>query len=174
MNFYKTTTEKLKELKLWAQVKSPKKLQPALSYALDWLSPELLGTGFHMTEVSDTVLKGLIPYRARNFDFQNEVHQGLVLNAGLELSRAFLQKLIPESFFQIIQTEARLVKKNKWNSDLELFIDIEDTELDQFFIDFNKNKKNEIEIELKIKQQSSKKTDLLKLKLQIEKTELLG
>ena len=73
MNFYKKTTEKLteklKELKTWAQVKSPKTLQPALSYALDWLAPELLGTGFRMLEVSDFSLKALIPARQSNFDF---------------------------------------------------------------------------------------------------------
>src|SRR3954464_7424042 len=104
MSFYKLTTEKLKELKTWAQVKSPKPLQPALSYALDWLAPELLGTGFRMVEISDFSLKAMVPARSTNFDFQGEVHQGLILNAGLELCRVFLQKQMAESFFQIIAT----------------------------------------------------------------------
>ena len=112
MNFYKVTTEKLKELKTWAQVKSPKHLQPALSYALDWLAPELLGTGFRMIEVSDFSIKALVPARNTNFDFQNEIHQGLVLNASLELCRSFLQKLMAESFFSVTASEIILSKKN--------------------------------------------------------------
>lgn len=173
MNIYKLTTEKLRELKTWAQVKSPKPLQPALSYALDWLAPELLGTGFRMMEVSDFALKGLVPARNTNHDFQMEIHQGLILNASLELSRAFLQKQMAESFFQIINSEVQISKKQKWNQDIELMLQSEQSVLDDFFIGFQKNKKNEIELEIKIKIGQAKKSDSVKLKLLIEKTDLI-
>jgi hypothetical protein len=174
MNLYKITTEKLKELKIWAQVKSPKPLQPALSYALDWLAPELLGTGFRMLEVSDFSLKAIVPSRPTNFDFQQEIHQGLVLNASLELCRAFLQKQMSESFFQITSSEISVSKKQKWSQDLELILETEQSTIDDFFIDFQRHKKNEIEFNIKLKIEKSKKTDLVKLKLQIEKTELIA
>ena len=174
MNFYKITTEKLKELKTWAQVKSPKRLQPALSYALDWLAPELLGTGFRMIEVSDFSLKALVPARDTNFDFQKEIHQGLVLNASLELCRVFLQKQMAESFFQLTGNEILISKKQKWSSDLELLLVTDLNMMDDFFINFQKNKKNEIEFEIKVKTEKSKKTDLIKLKLYLEKTELIA
>ena len=174
MSFYKKTTEKLKELKTWAQVKSPRPLQPALSYALDWLAPELLGTGFRMMEVSDFSVKATVPARPSNFDFQQEVHQGLVLNAGLELGRAFLQKQMSESFFQIVGSEIELSKKQKWSTDLELILETDEGSLDDFFIGFQKNKKTEIEFQIQVCPQKSKKTDTLKLKLKIEKTELLA
>jgi hypothetical protein len=174
MKFYKKTTEKLKELKTWAQVKGPRPLQPALSYALDWLAPELLGTGFRMIEISDFSIKAEVPARSTNFDFQHEVHQGLVINAALELCRAFLQKQMSESFFQITASQIALAKKQKWTQDLELVFETDQNSMDDFFIGFQKNKRNEIEFEIKIKQLQSKKTDSIHLKLQIEKTELIA
>lgn len=174
MSFYRKTTEKLKELKTWAQVKSPKPLQPALSYALDWLAPELLGTGFQMREISDFSLKAIVPARPTNFDFQQEIHQGLVLNAGLELSRAFLQKQMSESFFQLTATESVLNKKQRWAQDLELRLETDQTALDEFFIEFQKHKKSEIEFDIAVKMEKSKKADSLRLKLQVEKTELIA
>lgn len=168
------TTEKLKELKTWAQVKSPKPLQPALSYALDWLAPELLGTGFRMMEVSDFSLKATVPARPTNFDFQQEIHQGLVLNASVELCRAFLQKQMSESFFQIGASEVTVSKKQKWTQDMELLLETEQAVIDDFFMDFQRHKKNTIEFEIKIKFEKSKKTDVVKLKLNIEKTELIA
>lgn len=178
MNIYKKTTEKLKELKTWAQVKSPKTLQPALSYALDWLAPELLGTGFRMVEVSEQSLKAFVPARQSNFDFQNEIHQGLILNAGLELSRAFLQKQMSESFFHIVSSEIEITKKQKWTQDLELILTADQSAVDDFFISFQKSKKSEINFDIKIKSQlnseKSNKADWLKIKLAVEKTELLA
>lgn len=178
MSFYKITTEKLKELKTWAQVKSPKQLQPALSYALDWLAPELLGTGFRMLEISDFSLKALVPVRHSNLDFQQEIHQGLILNASLELCRAFLQKQMNESFFQITASKVEIVKKQKWSQDLELLLETEQAVTDDFFINFQKNKKSEIEFIIKIKTQikteKSNKTDWVKLTLHLEKTELIS
>ena len=174
MNFYKRTTEKLKELKTWAQVKSPKTLQPALSYALDWLAPELLGTGFRMQEISDISLKALVPANQANFDFQKEVHQGLVLNASLELCRAFLQKQMAESFFQISASEIEISKKRKWTHDLELILENDQSVVDDFFIHFQKNKRSEIIFEVKVKLEGSKKSDIVRLKLLLEKTELIA
>ncbi len=174
MNFYKVTTEKLKELKTWAQVKSPKHIQPVLSYALDWLAPELLGTGFRMIEISDFSIKALVPARATNFDFQKEIHQGLVLNAALELCRAFLQRQMSESFFRITSSESTLVKKLNWSSDLELLLETEQNSMDEFFINFHKNKKNEIDFVIKIRTEKNKKTDSIHLKLLLEKTMLIG
>lgn len=174
MNLYRTTTEKLKELKTWAQVKSPKTLQPALSYALDWLAPELLGTGFHMREVSDYSIKAFIPARSSNFDFQKEVHQGLVLNAGLELSRAFLQKQMSESVFHIVGTRSDLSKKLNWSRDLNLTLEADEASMDEFFIDLQKNKKAEIAFQIHISTEGQVKTDKLLLNLKIEKTELIA
>lgn len=178
MNFYKAatqaTTEKLKELKTWAQVKSPKTLQPALSYALDWLAPELLGTGFRMVELTDYSVKAFVPSRPTNFDFQKEVHQGLVLNAGLELARSFLQKQMSESVFQISTSQVQLNKKQKWNQDLELVLQAEPSDMDDFFIDLQKNKKAEITFQVIVHIQGQSKTDSLKLNLQIKKIELIA
>ena len=174
MNIYKTTTEKLKELKTWAQVKSPKSLQPALSYALDWLAPELLGTGFRMVEVSDFSIKGLVPARNSNFDFQNEIHQGLVLNASIELARTFLQKQMSESYFNIVSTDLVFTKKQKWQKDLELVLQSDQSEMDDFFIDFHKRKTAEVILNFKIKSGESKKFDNLKLTMNVEKVALIA
>jgi hypothetical protein len=115
-----------------------------------------------------------VPARPTNFDFQQEIHQGLVLNASMELCRAFLQKQMSESFFQITSSEVSLSKKHKWSQDIELILETEQSIIDDFFIDFQRHKKNVIEFDIKIKLEKSKKTDLVKLKLQIEKTELIA
>ena len=168
------TNEKLKELKTWAQVKSPKTLQPALSYALDWLAPELLGTGFRMVELADYSIKAFVPARQTNFDFQKEVHQGLALNAGLELARCFLQKQMSESVFQVSTSQVQLNKKQKWNQDLELLLHAEPSDMDEFFIDLQKNKKADIAFQVTVHILGQSKTDSLKLSLQIKKIELIA
>ncbi len=178
MSFYKVTNkvtiEKLKELKTWAQVKSPKSLQSALSYTLDWLAPELLGTGFHMQETAELSLKALVPAREFNLDFQKEIHQGLVLNASLELARAFLQKQMGESFFRIVASENEITKSQKWDSDLELNLAVEQSSLDDFFINLQKNKKAQMYFEINVKNSKQRKNDAVKLNLTIEKIELLA
>ena len=174
MDLYKVTTEKLKELKTWAQVKSPKPLQPALSYALDWLAPELLGTGFRMMEVSDFSIKALVPARPTNFDFGQQIHQGLVTNASLELARAFLQKQMAESYFQVVSTDLSLSKKIKWDADLEVVLATDQASMDDFFIDLQKKKKAEIVFDFKIAVTGTKKHDSLRLSILVEKTELIA
>ena len=178
MNIYKVNNkiaiEKLKELKIWAQVKSPKSLQPALSYTLDWLAPELLGTGFQMKEADELAFKALVPATSSNLDFQNEIHQGLVLNAGLEMGRAFLQKQMGESFFKVSGSEIKIIKNQTWNEELELFLKVDQSTLDDFFISLHKRKEAEISFEIIIKIKNTKKTDLLKLTLDVEKIELLA
>ena len=174
MDLYKVTTEKLKELKTWAQVRSPKPLQPALSYALDWLAPELLGTGFRMLEISDFSIKACVPARQTNFDFNKQVHQGLVVNAGLELSRAFLQKQMAESIFQVTSSDVSLTKKQSWTGDLEIVLETDQAVMDDFFIDLQKKKKAEIVFDFKIKIADNKKSDSMRIAQVIEKTELIG
>lgn len=127
-----------------------------------------------MIEVSDFSIKALVPARATNFDFQKEVHQGLILNAALELCRAFLQKQMAESFFRITSSETSVTKKMIWSTDLELILETDQNVLDEFFINFHKNKKNEIEFEIKIKTEKNKKTDTIQLKLFLEKTVLIA
>ena len=146
--------EKMKDLKTWVQVKSPKTFQPALSYALDWLSPELLGTGFRLFEISDFEIKALIPYEKTNLNTQHEIHQGLVTNAVLEQARVFLQRQMPKQFFQITETDIQLSKKIKWNDELNLFLKSSEKDMDDFFVQLQKFKKAtcEFEIQISIKQ----------------------
>ncbi len=174
MKIYKLTTEKLKELKTWAQVKSPKPFQPALSYALDWLTPELLGTGFRLFEVSEHELKAIIPANKSNLDFQNEIHQGLVVNACIEMSRSFLQKQMPESFFQIISSNLQIEKKQRWGDEIRLTLRSDATAMDDFFIELQKSKRATLEFKIVIGTARTKKIDQVDLKLTIQSTALLA
>lgn len=174
LDIYKTASEKLKELKIWAQVKSPKKLQPILSYALDWLSPELLGTGFRMLEVSDGQMKALIPAHKTNLDWQKEIHLGLVTNAACEMARSFLQKQMPESFFKITALDFKVTKKQKWQQDLQLLMSWEQSSLDDFFIQLQMKKKSDINFEIKIISENQKKQDSLSIHIFIEAISLIN
>ena len=179
LQWTQTFSDRLKEFKTWAQVKGPKTLQPALSYTLDWLSPEMLGTGFRMFEVSDFEMKAVVPARKTNFDSQYEVHQGLVTNAVLELARIFIHRQVPDHFFQIAGSEISLVKKSHWKSDLNLTLKISDSHLDDFFMQIQKNKIAVIEFEVTIEPEGKKNgknkvTDHASLKLRIQTTDLIA
>jgi hypothetical protein len=165
---------KLKEFKTWTQVKGPKILQPALSYALDWLSPELLGTGFRMFEVSETEIKALIPAQKSNLDSQLEINQGLVTNAAFELARVFIQRQVPDRFFRITGSELSLVKKTQWKDDLNLVLKISQAHLDDFFVNVQKNKNAAIEMEMQVVSGKTKSQDHVVLKLFVQITELLA
>ncbi|MBC7420856.1 MAG: hypothetical protein H7328_09010 [Bdellovibrio sp.] len=174
MKIYKLTTEKLKELKTWAQVKSPKTFQPVLSYALDWLAPELLGTGFRLFEINEFEMKAIIPANKSNFDSQNEIHQGLVTNAGLELARAFLQRQMPESFFKIVATDIHLSKKQKWSDEIKLVLKSNQADMDEFFMHLQRGKKSNVQFEVTIAAEKFRKNDSLEIKLVIESTPLIA
>lgn len=174
LNVPESYQHKLKELKTWAQVKGPKLLQPALSYTLGWLSPELLGTGFRMVEVSDFEIQALVPAQAGNLDQHDQVHQGLVLNASLELARSFMCRYLPESYFQITSSEIKISKKHKWNSDLKITLVCEESTLDQFFGQLQEDKKATLHLQLKVENNKSKKTDSVDLHLVCEATNLLA
>ncbi len=178
MKLYKVNTqktmEKLKELKTWAQLKTPKTFQPVLSYALDWLSPELLGTGFRLFEQGEFEMKAVIPANQGNLDFQNEIHQGLITNASLEMARAFLQRQMPENFFQIVATDVHLQKKHKWDAELNLILKTNQEDMDDFFMHLQKGKKSNATFKLLITSEKFKKTDSIELKLVVESTPLIA
>lgn len=160
---------RLRDLKTWVQVKGPRPVQGILSYALDWLSPELIGTGFRMKETSDHEVSGLIPYRNQNLDSQSEIHPGLVVNAAIELARVSLQKQIPDEAFRIVNYEINLVKKNLWKEDLYLSVKLNLQEFDDFFIELQEKQKARIQLEVDLKSDHQKKhTDKIQLHLQIE------
>ena len=169
-----TYREKLKELKVWAQVKSPKQLQPAISYTLGWLSPELLGTGFRMTEISDFSMKAFIPAHPINLDADKQISQGLTLNGCLELARTYLNTHWPESHYRIISSEIKMIKQHHWSKDVTLLLAITEGQLDQFFIDLQSEKKAVLELSIQVQIQDSKKPDRIDLKLNCEATHLLG
>jgi hypothetical protein len=162
-------TGKLKDLKTWVQVKSPKPFKSALNYALDWLAPELLGTGFRMYEVSDFQVKALIPAYKSNLDSQLQIHQGLVTNAALELVKVFIQRQMPNHFFQITETEIQLSKKQKWVDELILTLKTTEEEMDDFFVNLQKFKRAKLEFSIKIG-----KSDKANLSLTIETTNLIA
>ena len=166
--------QKLKDLKTWAQVKSPKVFQPALSYTLGWLSPDLLGSGFRMVEVSDFHIQALVPAQLGNKDALNEIHQGLVLNSSLELARSFIGRHLPETYFQISSSEIKINKKQKWSDDLTLSLSCEESILDQFFGELQEDKKTNIHLQITIAAKDSKKPDTVDLNLTCEATSLLA
>lgn len=157
--------QKLKEFKTWAQIKSPQIIRPALSYTLGWLSPELLGTGFRMVEVSDFAMKANVPAVALNLDAKQELHQGLILNAALELSKTFINRHLTEVYYQIESSEIKISKKQKWMVDLQLFLEVKDVVLDDFFSELQQKQKAQLILNIQLELGNSKKTDSIELKL---------
>lgn len=170
---------KLKDLKTWVQVKGPKSLRPALSYALDWLSPELMGTGLRFFEVSDYQLKAVIPANKTNLNFDKQIHQGLVVNSALEMTRLFLKRQMPSASFQIAETHIELSKNLRWTEDLELIFKANEVDLDDLFVQLNKFKKSKFQADILIclseeQNKQFKKYDHCHLTIKIEMIDLLG
>ncbi len=165
--------QKLKEFKTWAQIKSPKVIQPALSYTLGWLSPELLGSGFRMTEIADFEIKATVPADSVNLDSQKQLNQGLVLNAAMELAKTFINRHLEENFYQISASEIKISKKQIWNENLHLYLQASEGAMDDFFSSLQKQKKAKLELSIRLQVGESKKSDTLELKLHCEAVNLL-
>lgn len=166
--------EKLRQAKTWSQGQSPGAWQSILRYTLDWLSPELLGTGFQMKQISENQIQGYLPLHPSNCDFQKEIHPGLVTNACFELARIYLQKHMPRDYFKIRSSTYQLIKKKSWQSALTLNLSMSAEQLDQFFIDLQKNKKAQGHFSFDINSPSSQKVGQADLQLLIELTPLIN
>lgn len=168
---------KLKELKTWAQIKSPKALQPALSYTLGWLSPELLGTSFRMTEISDFSMKATVTADTLNLDSHSEIPQGLILNAALELAKTFINRHLTDTYYVITSSEIVISKKLKWNENVNLFLDAKEAALDDFFSELQQDKSTLLQLTVRIQPGSGKKMgpkyDSVEIKLNCTATNLL-
>ncbi len=164
-NFFKPQhIEKIKDLKNWLQQNSPQSVQPILSYALDWLAPELLGTGFQILSMDDQVIKGFIPYKNSNLDSQSEIHLGLVVNGSMELVKLLVGRHWPVESWQINQLDFSVSKKNRWIQDLELKLSWPSEDMDQFLMNFQKH--NQTETELVVSVQSR---DQIQIKIKLSK-----
>jgi hypothetical protein len=166
--------EKLKNFKLWVDQKLPKQLKPVLNYTLGWLSPELLGTGFSILKQTDGSMSAQIPFLQINKDFQNQIHQGLVINAGFEMIRTFLNEYFLGHGYQFLKTESTIQKKTIWASDLNLEMNVDLEDFEQQFISFQKNKSAEFTFIIVLKTEDLKKTDSIQYKIEMQKINLLS
>lgn len=130
---------RIRDLKTWSDQHAPGLLKPALSYALDWLAPELLGTGFEVQTLNDQKIRARIPYRKSNCDFQGEIHAGLVVNSGFQMLQTFLAQHWPQNLWRISNYQIELTKNTKWQSDLQLEFFCSDSDLDRMILFLQKN-----------------------------------
>lgn len=165
--------EKIKDLKVWSDLHTPAILKPALSYALDWLSPELLGTGFTIKESTDQNIKAKIPFQKANCNFQNQIHAGLVVNACFEVISAFISKHWAQNLWEISNYQIEMSKNLKWNKDLELSFSCSIEDIDHLILNLQKKDHVIFEGVVFINVKNSSQTDSVKLKLNIIKHKLL-
>lgn len=166
--------EKIKTLKRWAHDHLPQKLSPVIDYTLGWLSPELLGTGFLIKSETDSSVIAEIPCFKTNQDFQSQVHLGLVVNAGQEMIRSYLQKNLVGMSYEFNKIEFKLNKKLNWTSDLILKMNISSEYFELQLIDFHKRKTSEFEFVIDIHVGESKKMDQISFKIELHKVNLIS
>jgi len=166
--------EQIKVLKNWSHTYAPSLIEPALSYALDWLSPELLGTGFKIKSIFDTVVVAKIPFKKVNCDYQGQIHLGLVTNAASEIINVFISRHWPKQSWLITELNVSIDKKLSWNADLEMALSIFDHQVDTFLVELQKNKSAEFELEVSVKPLNQNKQDCIKFKLTLIKTNILS
>lgn len=140
----------LKELRHWSDIQAPKALHPFLSYALDWLTPQLLGTGFRLFAIDDLTIKARIPAQKSNLNSFSEMNPGLIVNASLELVNILLQRQTETLFFKVTDFKLTLSKKMKWNSEIELILKLTQNQIDDLFIDIQKNNIADLNAEIQI------------------------
>jgi hypothetical protein len=66
---------------------TPKASQEALSYVLDVTKPFLMGLGFRISKLSQTQIEIVIPHRRKSLNDAGEIHEGILLSAGVEAVR---------------------------------------------------------------------------------------
>lgn len=173
-NLQANYVDKIRDFKVWSDLHTPALLKPALSYALDWLAPELLGTGFTITEAEDESIKGKIPYHRTNCDFHNQIHAGLVVNAGLEVISTYIAKHWAKNLWEIKSYQIELNKNLKWDKDLILQFSCSEQDMDKLILSLQKNDQVSFEGMVFISMKNSNHSDSLKLKLNIIKLKLLA
>ncbi len=166
--------DKIRDFKVWSDLHTPALLKPALSYALDWLAPELLGTGFSITEAGDESITAKIPYQRTNCDFHNQIHAGLVVNAGLEVISTYIAKHWAKNLWEIKSYQLELNKNIKWDKDLMLQFTCSENDMDKLILSLQKNDHVIFEGTVFIAVKNSSQSDSLKLKLNITKLKLLA
>ncbi len=166
--------DKIRDFKVWSDLHTPALLKPALSYALDWLAPELLGTGFSITEAGDESITAKIPYQRTNCDFHNQIHAGLVVNAGLEVISTYIAKHWAKNLWEIKSYQLELNKNIKWDKDLMLQFTCSENDMDKLILSLQKNDHVTFEGTVFIAVKNSSQSDSLKLKLNITKLKLLA
>jgi hypothetical protein len=173
-NLQANYVEKIRDFKVWSDLHTPALLKPALSYALDWLSPELLGTGFVITEASDESVSAKVPYQRTNCDFHNQIHAGLVVNAALEVISTFISKHWAKNLWEIKSYQLEVSKNLKWDKDLVLQFSCSEQDMDKFILSLQKNDQVAFEGTVFIATKNSSQSDSVKLKLNIIKLKLLA
>ena len=126
-----------------------------------------------MVETSDFSMKATVPAESSNLDSNQELHQGLILNASLELSKTFINRHLTEIYYQIDSTEIKISKKQKWSEDLNLYLQVKDLTLDDFFSELQQNKKAQLLLSIRLELETTKKTDSVELKLNCSPIKLL-
>ncbi len=173
-NLQANYVDKIRDFKVWSDLHTPALLKPALSYALDWLSPELLGTGFVITEAGDESIKAKVPFHKTNCDFHHQIHAGLVVNAGLEVISTYIAKHWAKNLWEIKSYQIELNKNLKWDKDLNLQFSCSEQDMDKLILSLQKNDQVSFEGTVFISMKNSNQSDSLKLKLNIIKLKLLA
>ncbi|MFN3453431.1 MAG: hypothetical protein ACK41T_00625 [Pseudobdellovibrio sp.] len=166
--------EKIKDLKVLSDRYTPTIIKPALNYALGWLVPELLGTGFELKEVTDERIKALIPYKKINCDFHGQIHSGLVVNAAFEVLGTFVSRHWAVKAWEIVSYETEVSKKSQWDKDLLLELSVLPEDADKFVVDLQKNERSILEVTITIKTKGSHRSDFVKIKADVVKRKLLN
>ena len=166
--------DKIRDFKVWSDLHTPSLLKPALSYALDWLAPELLGTGFSITETGDENIMAKIPYQSTNCDFHHQIHAGLVVNAGLEMISTYIAKHWAKNLWEIKSYQIELNKNMRWDKDLQLQFSCSEDDMDKLILSLQKNDHVAFEGTIYIAPKNSSHSDTLKLKLNMTKLKLLA
>lgn len=165
--------EKIKDFKVWSDLHTPALLKPALSYALDWLAPELLGTGFTIKEINDENLKAKIPFQKTNCDFHHQIHAGLVINAALEMISTFIGRHWAKNLWELKSYQIEITKNLKWNKDIELSFSCNEKDTDKLILELQKNDHVTFDGTVLVGLKNSTATDTVKFKLNIVKLKLL-
>ncbi len=174
--------QKLKELRLWADANTPEKIKPALdytwNYALGWLAPEMLGTGFKITKDTDPAMLAELPFYKSSANAEKEIHQGVVVNVGLEMIRQYLDRRLVGISYKILESNVSLKKRTAWANDLQLKLSVDPIQFEAAVIHLKKKSQQEFEFDIlisatEIKKTDRLKTDNLKITLLIEKIHLL-
>lgn len=106
---------------------APQSSRDALSYALNFIRPVILGMGFRISKLSDERIEMIIPARAKNKNEEGSTHEAVLLAAAIEGTKTLWLRHAPLGDFHIRINEASVKNLRTCSEQIRMRLEISES-----------------------------------------------